>query len=207
MASTILSLRTSSASHVKRRCDLCRSAPLSGPPLSASNCSSLRRISIASASLITRTGYTQPSRQNWSICDWERILGMAVSLGGTGYHFHRFGRVGIARLSFVDDLAALEHVDLVGVFGDVVDVGLRHQDRVASAPDGSDALGNARDDRGREPFEGLVEEQELGIERERPRNRHHLALPARELGAAARGVLTQLGKDFIGRLDPLLRRA
>src|SRR5690349_20380125 len=74
------SCRTRSPSHEKRRCDLWRRLPLSGPPVSFSNASSLALMAFASASLITRTGKTQPSRQYWSICFCVRIFGILLLL-------------------------------------------------------------------------------------------------------------------------------
>src|SRR5438105_11107622 len=123
MASTSFALRTRSASQVKRRCDLWRNAPLSGAPVPRSNASSLRLSSSASASGITRTGNTQPSRQKRSIWVWVRTLGIDNSLkklSGPADHAHDIRRIGIARPAAVHDLAALEHEHAVGVFGNMV---------------------------------------------------------------------------------------
>ena len=72
-----------------------------------------------------------------------------------------------------------------------------------SRGDLGEALAHGGDDGGREPFEGLVEQQHVGIERERPRDGEHLALAAAHLGALARHVAPERREHSIGELDPL----
>ena len=59
-----------------------------------------------------------------------------------------------------------------------MDVGLGEQDRAAEGRDGGDALGDPGDDGRRESLERLVQEEQGGVERQRPRDRQHLALAA-----------------------------
>src|SRR5437879_7906331 len=77
-----------------------------------------------------------------------------------------------------DDLAALDDVEPGRVLGNVVDVGLGDQDRVAESGDLGDAVAHGRDDRRGEALEGLVEQQHLRVERQRARDREHLAPPS-----------------------------
>ena len=57
----------------------------------------------------------------------------------------------------------------------------------------------------REPFEGLVEDQHLGIERERARDREHLALAAAHLRALAGAIPVKDREHAVGEVDALGR--
>src|SRR5919197_3321901 len=102
-----------------------------------------------------------------------------------------------------DDRAPLDDVQAAGVLGHVVDIGLRDQDRTVELGDRRDGLAHGRDDRGREPLEGLVEQKELRVECERPRDREHLPLAAAQIRALAPGVPPERGEDAVGKLDTL----
>src|SRR5439155_25419903 len=60
-----------------------------------------------------------------------------------------------------DDLAAFNDVEPIGVFGDMMDVRLCEEDRAPASGDGMNAGADGGDDGGREPLEGLVEEQHV----------------------------------------------
>ena len=113
---------------------------------------------------------------------------------------------GVVRPAAEDDLAALDDVEPGGVLGHVVDVGLGDEDRAAEPDDRRDAGAHGRDDRGRESLERLVEQQHLRVERQRARDREHLALAAAHLRALARGVAAERGKHVVRLLDALGRR-
>jgi hypothetical protein len=121
--------------------------------------------------------------------------------------FHDLGRISIAGFAAVDDFTALEHIQAVGVFGNVVDVRFGDQDPVSEAADRGDAFADIRDDRRRQALERLIEQEQLRVEGQRARNRDHLAFTARELVAAARGVIAQFREDLVGERDARFRIA
>src|SRR2546425_1166534 len=114
---------------------------------------------------------------------------------------------GILEPAREEDRAALDHVETADVLGHVVDVGLGDQDRSAELGDRRDTLAHGRDDRGREPLEGLVEQEQVGVEREGPRDREHLPLAAAQLRALAPRVPPEHREDAVGELDALRGRA
>src|SRR2546427_3053919 len=69
---------------------------------------------------------------------------------------------GILEPAREEDRAALDDVQTADVLGHVMDVGLGDQDRSAQLGDRRDTLAHGRDDRGREPLERLVEQEQLG---------------------------------------------
>jgi len=60
---------------------------------------------------------------------------------------------------------------------------------------------------GERPSKRLVEQEHLRVERQRARDREHLALPAAHLRALARRVAAEHGEDAVGQVDPLGRGA
>src|SRR3989475_5028873 len=110
---------------------------------------------------------------------------------------------GVLRGAREHDRAALDDVEAARGLGHVVDVGLGDQDRMAELSDRRDARAHGRDDRRREPLEGLVEQKHLGIERQRPRDREHLPLAAAQLRALARGIPPEHREDAVGERDAL----
>src|SRR5260370_721743 len=122
-----------------------------------------------------------------------------------GPDYPQNGRVapGVVARAREDDLAALDDVEAAAVLRHVVDVRLGDQDRAAEARDLGDALGDGGNDRRGEPLERLVEHEHLRVERERPRDREHLALAAAHLGAPAGGVAPEPGEDAVRELDAL----
>ncbi len=95
-----------------------------------------------------------------------------------GYHRPRGGGVlaDVVRPPREDDLAALDDVETRGKVWHVVDIGLGDQDGMAALGDLGEAFGHRRDDGRREPLEGLVEEEHVGVEGKRPRDGEHLSL-------------------------------
>src|SRR2546426_10893546 len=114
---------------------------------------------------------------------------------------------GILEPAREEDRAALDDVQTADVLGHVMDVGLGDQDRSAQLGDCRDTLAHGRDDRGREPLEGLVEQEQVGVEREGPRDREHLPLAAAQLRALAPRVPPEHREDAVGELDALRGRA
>src|SRR5438552_1266252 len=110
---------------------------------------------------------------------------------------------GILEPAREEDRAALDDVQTADVLGHVMDVGLGDQDRSAQLGDRRDTLAHGRDDRGREPLEGLVEQEQVGVEREGPRDREHLPLAAAQLRALAPRVPPEHREDAVGELDAL----
>src|SRR2546422_959647 len=110
---------------------------------------------------------------------------------------------GILEPAREEDRAALDDVQTADVLGHVMDVGLGDQDRPAQLGDRRDTLAHGRDDRGREPLERLVEQEQLGVEREGPRDREHLPLAASQLRALAPRVPPEHREDAVGELDAL----
>src|SRR5207248_2715178 len=104
-----------------------------------------------------------------------------------------------------DDLAALDDVQAVRPGGDVVDVGLRDQQAATEPRDGRQRLADDRHDGRRQALERLVEEEQVGVERQRAGDRQHLALAARELGTAAGCRAAQPREDLPGERDDLAR--
>src|SRR5712671_7086608 len=85
-----------------------------------------------------------------------------------------------------DDLAALHDQILVGEGAGEVVVLLDEQDRhVAARRERADGALDVLDDRGLDPLGGLVEDQELGLDRQRAPDRELLLLAAGEVSAAA----------------------
>src|SRR5882757_282694 len=95
-------------------------------------------------------------------------------------------------------LAALQNIDAVDVIGNMVHVGFSHQNALPDRPDRGNALGDQRNDRGRQPLEWLIEQQQFWIERQRAGDRYHFALAAGKLTAAAREILPELWEHCIG---------
>src|SRR5437016_9339404 len=87
----------------------------------------------------------------------------------------------------------------------MVDIGLGDEDRVAEGADIGERLDDCGHDNGREALRRLVQQQQFRAERERARDRDHLALAAGERVAAARAVALELRKNAIGLVDPRLR--
>src|SRR5438445_2664095 len=110
---------------------------------------------------------------------------------------------GILEPAREEDRAALDDVQTADVLGHVMDVGLGDQDRSAQLGDRRDPLAHGRDDRGREPLERLVEQEQLGVEREGPRDRERLPLAAAQLRALAPRVPPEHREDAVGELDAL----
>src|SRR5438876_278706 len=81
----------------------------------------------------------------------------ASGTDGPGHGRVSAGRVG---WSAVNDLPALDHIQAGCFREDVVDVRLGEEDGPPLAGDGGDALGDLGDDRRRQPFERLVEEEQ-----------------------------------------------
>src|SRR5206468_7582024 len=107
----------------------------------------------------------------------------------TADHLHDISRCArVGGLAAENDLAALEHVQRVRVFRNMVNVGLRYQDAVAKSANRGDAFADDRNDRRREAFERLVEQQQLWIERKCASDRYHLAFATRKLVATTPGI-------------------
>src|SRR5258705_3069238 len=98
-------------------------------------------------------------------------------------------------------LAALQNIDAVDVVGNMVHVGFRDQNALPHRADGGDTLGDQRNDRGRQPLERLIEQQQFWIKRQRAGDRYHLALAAGKLAAAAPEILPQLWEHRVGFLN------
>src|SRR5215831_935545 len=84
----------------------------------------------------------------------------------------RHGRVprGRSRLAGKNDLAALDHVQPVREIRQVMDVGLGDEQRMPEGADVGEALNDRRNDDRREPFGGLIQQQQFRAERERARS-------------------------------------
>src|SRR5258705_2525838 len=95
-------------------------------------------------------------------------------------------------------LTALQNIDAVDVVGNMVHVGFRDQNALPYRAERGDALGDQRNDRGRQPLERLVEQQQLWIERQRAGDRHHFAPAAGKLAAAAPKILPQFWEHRVG---------
>src|SRR5262245_16783732 len=116
----------------------------------------------------------------------------------------RHGRVprGRIRPAGKNDLAALDHVQPVREIRQVMDVGLGDEQRMPEGADVGEALDDRRNDDRRKPFGGLIQQQQFRAERERARDRHHLALAAGERVSAARAVALERGEHAVSLLDP-----
>src|SRR5262249_30161343 len=82
--------------------------------------------------------------------------------------------VHVLRPADEDDLATIDDVETRGELRHMVDVGLRHQDGAPERRDRGEALAHRGHDRRRQPLERLIEQQHVGIERQRPGDRQHL---------------------------------
>src|SRR5690349_11539361 len=87
----------------------------------------------------------------------------------------------------------------------MVQVRLREQHRQAAAAQAADHLRQALGERGREPLEGLVEQQQLRADRERAAERGELLLPAGEQQRAALRERLELGHDAVDETQALFR--
>jgi hypothetical protein len=94
------------------------------------------------------------------------------------------------------DHAPLDHdVQLVGDRLGELHVLLDQQDRDALLAQQTDDAGELAHDQGRQPLARLVEQHHLGIGHQRPGDRQHLLLAARELRALVVGALAQRGEQ------------
>src|SRR5262245_35778656 len=111
---------------------------------------------------------------------------------------HRWVLAHVARRPGEDDFAALDNVEAVRDIGHVVEIGFSDQHGVAELADGGDA-GDDCGHHGRgEALCWFVQKQELGVERQRASNRHHLAFATRELLAATFPVALEPREDVVG---------
>src|SRR5215475_6921645 len=106
------------------------------------------------------------------------------------------------RLARKNDLATLDHVEPVGEIRHVMDVGLGNEQCMAEGADAGEVLDDRRHDHRREPFGGLIQQEQFWAERERARDRHHLALDAGQRMTAARAVALERGEHTVSLLDP-----
>jgi hypothetical protein len=135
--------------------------------------------------------------------DWAVSVGIAPSpewLLALTYHRPSAVRYenGAGR-SGENDFAALDDVKAVCKLRHVVEIGFSDQHSVAELADGSNAGDDGGYDCRGEAFSWLVQEQQLGIERQGASNRNHLALATRELLAAALPIALEAGKDAVGQ--------
>src|SRR5262249_41758729 len=86
----------------------------------------------------------------------------------------------------------------------MMDVGLGDEDRVPERADVGEPLDDRGHDDRREALGRLVQQQQFRAERQRARDRHHLAFAAGERVAAARAVALELGEHAVNPLDPRL---
>src|ERR1700674_3815051 len=98
-----------------------------------------------------------------------------------------------------NNLAALDDVEAIGEVGNVMQVRLGNEDGATKLANGRNAVDDGGHDRWRKPLRGLVEQEEFGIERQRPGDRDHLALPARELLAPASAIALELWEYAVGQ--------
>src|SRR5215471_687486 len=77
----------------------------------------------------------------------------------------------LLRLAMKDDLAAIDYVEPIGDRRRTHEIGFGDQQRDAKGLDSQDRLTKTFHDGGREPFEGLVEDQEIRSERHGPGDR------------------------------------
>ena len=102
----------------------------------------------------------------------------------------------------VDDAAAADHDRAVGEPADDLEVLLDEQDR-DDLGRLEQRVGDLGDDLRREALRGLVDEEELVVVQERPRDRDHLLLPARERAGHLVAALHEVGEQ---RVDELAAR-
>src|SRR5262249_18350533 len=105
------------------------------------------------------------------------------------------------------DLAALDDIEAIGEVGHVVYVRFRDQHGVPVGADRRDAVDDRRHDGRRQSLGRLVEQQQPRVERKRAGDRHHLALAAGELLAAALAVLLEFWKYLIGDREAFIGTA
>ena len=94
-----------------------------------------------------------------------------------------------------DDPAAREHDDAIGEPADDVEVLLDEEDRNGSCRLG-EGCGDLVDDARRQALRRLVDEEEPVLVDERPRERDHLLLPAREGAGALRAAVVDVGEEL-----------
>src|SRR5262245_60711193 len=98
------------------------------------------------------------------------------------------------RLARKNELATIDHVEPVGEIRHVMDVGLGNEQCMAEGADAGESLDDRRHDHRREPFGGLIQQEQFWAERERARStpscaRRRTARVRRARGSArARGT-------------------
>src|SRR5215471_409047 len=100
----------------------------------------------------------------------------------------------LLRLAMKDDLAAIDYVEPIGDRRRTHEIGFGDQQRDAKGLDGHDRLTETFHDGGREPFESLVEDQEIRSERHGPGDRHHFPLAATQILSLSVDKLAYLRK-------------
>ncbi|GAC1601599.1 MAG: hypothetical protein NVS4B10_13650 [Myxococcales bacterium] len=95
----------------------------------------------------------------------------------------------------------VEHVDAVGDPDRGADVLLDQQHRDTLLAHVGDDLEHIADDQRREALGRLVEEQQLGVEEQRPRDGEHLLLTAGELAALVGSALLQPREELVNARD------
>src|SRR6516164_11639012 len=100
----------------------------------------------------------------------------------------------LLRLAMKDDLAAIDYVEPIGDRRRTHEIRLGDQQRDAQGLDSHDRLTEALHDGGREPFESLVEDQQIRSERHGPGDRHHFPLTATQILSLSVDKLAHLGK-------------
>src|SRR5262249_29465749 len=112
----------------------------------------------------------------------------------------------LRRLACKDYLTAFNDIQAVGEIRHVVDIRLGDEYRVAEGADIVQPLDDLRHDRWRQPFGRLGERQKFRSKRKRARDRHHLALAAREGLPSAFAVTPEFREQVVGFGNTLLGR-
>jgi hypothetical protein len=110
----------------------------------------------------------------------------------------------------MNDLAVVEHVDVIGDFQAHPHVLLDEKDRDALVAHPGDDAEDLADDERRQALRRLVEDQEFRVEQQGAADRQHLLLAARELAAAIAAPLGETREKLIDarhgpRAGPLQR--